>query len=63
MASLIEIIRKQCRARASDYNFKEYLIAQYLVLLGNIRLLPYQDFRTLLALCRLADYLDSEPLA
>jgi Ternary complex associated domain 9 len=62
MASLIEVIRQQCRACVPDYKFKEYLIAQYMVLLGNIRLLPYQDFRMLLALCRLADYLDSEPL-
>jgi len=63
MASLIEVIRQQCRICAPDYNFKEYLIAQYMVLLGNIRLLPYQDFRMLLALCRLADHLDSESLA
>jgi hypothetical protein len=62
MASLTEVIRKQCRICAPDYNFREYLIAQYMVLLGNIRLLPYQDFRMLLALCQLADHLDSEPL-
>lgn len=59
MASLVETVRDQCRLRVPSYDFREYLVAQYLMLLGMIRLLPYQDFRTLLALCRLADYLDS----
>jgi len=59
MVSLVETIRSNCRLRVPGYDFKEYLIAQYMMLLGNIRLLPYQDFRTLLALCRIADYLDS----
>jgi hypothetical protein len=59
MISLVQTIRSHCRLRVPEYDFKEYLIAQYMILLGNIRLLPYQDFRTLLALCRIADYLDS----
>jgi len=59
MASLVETIRKQCRSRVPSYDFREYLVAQYLMLLGMMRLLPYQDFRTLLALCRLADHLEA----
>ena len=59
MVTLVDVIRSQCRLRAPGYDFKEYLIAQYMILMGNVRLLPYQDFRTLLALCRIADYLDS----
>ena len=58
MVTLVDVIRSQCRLRAPGYDFKEYLIAQYMILIGT-RLLPYQDFRTLLALCRIADYLDS----
>lgn len=59
MASLVRTVREQCRSCAPSYDFRDYLMAQYLMLLGMIRLLPYQDFRTLLALCRLADYLES----
>jgi hypothetical protein len=62
MISLVDTIRSECRYRAPQYDFTEYLIAQYMVLLGNLKLLPYQDFRTLLAVCRLADYLDSQAL-
>jgi hypothetical protein len=58
MASMVETVREQCRSRVPWYDFREYLMAQYLMLLGMLRLLPYQDFRTLLALCRLADYLE-----
>ncbi len=62
MISLVKTIRTECRRRVPQYDFREYLIAQYMVLLGNLKLLPYQDFRTLLAACKLADYLDSRAL-
>jgi hypothetical protein len=57
MAKLVEVIRTECRRRSPEYDFQEYLIAQYLVLSGALRLLPYQDFRTLRALCHISDEL------
>lgn len=54
-AELVSAIRQECRLRHESYNFNEYLIAEYMMLIGALRLLPYQDFRTLRALCMLAD--------
>jgi hypothetical protein len=42
-----------------NYDFSEYLVAEYMMLMGALRLLPYQDFRTLRALCRLADHIEA----
>jgi Ternary complex associated domain 9 len=60
MAELVSVIRAECRLRHKDYDFDEYLLAQYMTLLGSLRLLPYQDFRTLRALCRIADYIEEK---
>ena len=57
-ADLVATIRGECRLRHKGYNFNEYLVAEYMMLMGALRLLPYQDFRTLRALCRLADHIE-----
>lgn len=61
-ADLVGIIRKECRLRHETYDFSEYLVAQYMMLMGALRLLPYQDFRTLRTLCKLADHIEAEIL-
>jgi len=58
-ADLVSVIRTECRLRHKAYDFSEYLVAQYLVLMGSLRLLPYQDFRTLRTLCKLADHIEA----
>lgn len=58
IVDLVTVIRQECRFRHPGYDFIEYLAAQYMVLTGALRLLPYQEFRTLRALCRLADRLE-----
>lgn len=58
-ADLVSVIRTQCRQRHREYRFEEYLLAQYFVLMGAMRLLDYQEFRTLRYLCCLADRLES----
>jgi len=55
---LVSTIRAECRLRHITYDFNEYLVAQYMVLMGSLRLLPYQDFRTLRAVCMLADHIE-----
>jgi hypothetical protein len=57
-ADLVSTIRTECRLRHTTYDFNEYLVAQYMVLMGSLRLLPYQDFRTLRAICMLADHIE-----
>jgi hypothetical protein len=57
-ADLVATIRRECRLRHQSYDFNEYLVAEYMMLMGALRLLPYQDFRTLRALCRLADHIE-----
>jgi hypothetical protein len=61
-ADLVEAIRTECRLRHASYDFSEYLVAEYMMLMGALRLLPYQDFRTLRALCRLADHIEEKIL-
>jgi hypothetical protein len=61
-ADLVAIIRRECRLRHETYDFSEYLVAEYMMLMGALRLLPYQDFRTLRALCRLADHIEANIL-
>lgn len=58
-AELVATIREECRLRHVNYDFSEYLVAEYMMLMGALRLLPYQDFRTLRALCRLADHIEA----
>jgi len=58
MADLVETIRARCRTCHPDYDFEEYLTATYLILMGCIRLVSYQDLRVMLALCELADHLE-----
>lgn len=58
MGSLVRAVRKACRERHPTYEFREFLLAQYLVLTGLLRLFPYQEFRTFRALCGLADYIE-----
>ncbi len=57
-AELVKTIRTECRLRCASYEFKEYLLAEYMMLMGALRLLPYQEFRTLRALCMLADRIE-----
>jgi len=61
-ADLVATIRTECRLRHQSYNFSEYLVAEYMMLMGALRLLPYQDFRTLRALCKLADHIETNIL-
>jgi hypothetical protein len=61
-AELVATIRTECRLRHESYKFSEYLVAEYMMLMGALRLLPYQDFRTLRALCKLADYIEARIL-
>jgi hypothetical protein len=58
-AKLVATIREECRLRHESYDFGEYLVAEYMMLMGALRLLPYQDFRTLRALCKLADHIEA----
>jgi hypothetical protein len=62
-ADLVKTIRRECRLRHATYDFSEYLVAEYMMLMGALRLLPYQDFRTLRALCRLADHIEKNILS
>ena len=57
-ADLVATVRTECRLRHESYDFSEYLVAEYMILMGALRLLPYQDFRTLRALCMLADRIE-----
>lgn len=61
-SELVATIRSECRERHPTYDFSEYLIAEYMMLMGALRLLPYQDFRTLRALCKLADHIEANIL-
>ena len=58
MARLVATVRRKCRECCPDYDFAEYLIAQYLIMMGSLRLPAYQHMRSLRACCRLADFLE-----
>ncbi len=59
MADTVEVVRRHARSRNPDYDWEEYLIAVYLILMGGLRLKPYQHPRVLLSVCRIADALEA----